>query len=149
MIPLRNNKYIKDLLSKSRTMWNDMVPSLNLAQIEWRLENQEVILGIVTKTGLFNNKIVQLILLKKDDGQYILFSPASKKDKGIPCFLYDIADIDEFVKRYPIQPVYDNKDFAIDGLYDELLTIKTKPTRGFIETRKNEETEVFEIIIER
>ena len=149
MLKLRNNKYIEQLLEQSKNMWNKEIQSLSLAQIEWRFTNKETVLGIISKTGIFTTKIIQLILLKKKDGRYVLFSPSTKKDKGIPCFLYDIGDIDEFVKRYPIQPVYDMEGISLDELYDELEIIKEKPTRGFIETAKERKTEVFEIAIER
>ena len=52
---------------------------------------------------------------------------------------------DEFVKRYPVQPVYDNGEIPLDDLYDELEFIKDKTARGFIETRKNDITRIYEI----
>lgn len=145
MMTLRNNKYIYNILENSRKMWNEDMNSLSLAQIEWRFENKATVLGIIGKTGILFKTTIQLILLKKTDGNYVLFSPSSKKDKGVPCFLYDIMDIDEFVKRYPIQPVYDDMDITLDDLYDELESIKNKTTRGFIETRKNDMTRIYEI----
>lgn len=142
---LRNNKYIYDILESSKSLWNENMNSLSLAQIEWRFDNKAAVLGIIGKAGFIFKTTIQLILLKKTDGNYVLFSPSSKKDKGMPCFLYDILDIDEFVKRYPVQPVYDNSEIPLDDLYDELESIKDKTTRGFIETRKNDITRIYEI----
>lgn len=142
---LRANNYILKALENSRKYWNEDMNSLSLAQIEWRFENQTTILGIATSVGNIFKTSIQLILLKKDDGNFVLFSPSSKKDKGIPCFLYDIMNIEEFIKRYPIQPVYDNSEIPLDDLYDELEKIKNKITRGFIETRLNEQTRIYEL----
>lgn len=143
---LRANNYILKALENSRKYWNEDMNSLSLAQIEWRFENQTTILGIATSVGNIVKTPIQLILLKKDDGNFVLFSPSSKKDKGIPCFLYDIMDIEEFIKRYPIQPVYDNSEIPLEDLYDELEKIKNKITRGFIETRLNEQTRIYELV---
>lgn len=142
---LRKNKYIYDILESSKSLWNENMSSLSLAQIEWRFDNKATVLGIIGKVGFIFKTTIQLILLKKTDGNYVLFSPSSKKDGGMPCFLYDILDIDEFVKRYPVQPVYDNSEIPLDDLYDELESIKDKTTRGFIETRKNDITRIYEI----
>lgn len=142
---LRANNYILKALENSKKYWNKDMNSLSLAQIEWRFENQTTVLGIVTSVGNIFKTPIQLILLKKDDGNFVLFSPSSKKDKGIPCFLYDIMDIEEFIKRYPIQPVYDNSEIPLEDLYDELEKIKNKITRGFIETRLNEQTRIYEL----
>lgn len=142
---LRANNYILKALENSKKYWNKDMNSLSLAQIEWRFENQTTVLGIVTSVGNIFKTPLQLILLKKDDGNFVLFSPSSKKDKGIPCFLYDIMDIEEFIKRYPIQPVYDNSEIPLEDLYDELEKIKNKITRGFIETRLNEQTRIYEL----
>lgn len=142
---LRANKYIVEGLENSKALWNEEMNSLSLAQIEWRFENKETVLGVIGKAGFLFKTKIEFILLKKDDGNYVLFSPSSRKDKGIPCFLYDIMEIDEFVKRYPIQPVYDNDEIPLEDLYDELEGIKNKMTRGFIETRVGEPTRVFEI----
>ena len=142
---LRANNYILKALENSKKYWNEDMNSLSLAQIEWRFENQTTVLGIVTSVGNIFKTPIQLILLKKDDGNFVLFSPSSKKDKGIPCFLYDIMDIEEFIKRYPIQPVYDNSEIPLEDLYDELEKIKNKITRGFIETRLNEQTRIYEL----
>lgn len=146
MLELQNNKYIRKILDNSRQLWNYDIAPLSLSQIEWRLENRREVIGISTYDGLFLRRSIQLILIKSDDGSFKLFSPSTKKDKTIPCFLYDIMDIEEFVKRYPIQVVYDdNIDLPLDELYDELLEIRNRPTRGFIETRKDLETEIYEI----
>lgn len=142
---LRANKYIVEALENSRNYWNEDMNSLSLAQIEWRFENQTPVLGILTSMGVIFKTSVQLILLKRTDGNYVLFAPSSKKDKGIPCFLYDIMDIEEFLKRYPIQPIYEGTNIPLDDLYDELESIKDKTTRGFIETRLNEPTRVYEL----
>lgn len=142
---LRANNYILKALENSKKYWNKDMNSLSLAQIEWRFENQTTVLGITTSVGNIFKTPIQLILLKKDDGNFVLFSPSSKKDKGIPCFLYDIMDIEEFIKRYPIQPVYDNSEIPLEDLYDELEKIKNKITRGFIETRLNEQTRIYEL----
>lgn len=142
---LRANKYIAEALENSKRYWNEDMNSLSLAQIEWRFENQTPVLGILTSMGVIFKTSVQLILLKRTDGNYVLFAPSSKKDKGIPCFLYDILDIEEFLKRYPIQPIYDNVDIPLDDLYDELDSIKDKTTRGFIETRLKEPTRIYEL----
>ena len=142
---LRTNNYILKALENSKKYWNEDMNSLSLAQIEWRFENQTTVLGIATSVGNIFKTPIQLILLKKDDGNFVLFSPSSKKDKGIPCFLYDIMDIEEFIKRYPIQPVYDNSEIPLEDLYDELEKIKNKITRGFIETRLNEQTRIYEL----
>lgn len=143
---LRANNYILKALENSKKYWNEDMNSLSLAQIEWRFENQTTVLGITTSVGNIFKTPIQLILLKKDDGNFVLFSPSSKKDKGIPCFLYDIMDIEEFIKRYPIQPVYDNSEIPLEDLYDELEKIKNKITRGFIETRLNEQTRIYELV---
>ena len=142
---LRANKYIVEGLENSKTLWNEGVNSLSLAQIEWRFKNKETVLGVIGKAGFLFKTTIEFILLKKDDGNYVLFSPASRKDKGIPCFLYDIMEIEEFVKRYPVQPVYDNDEIPLEDLYDELESIKNNRTRGFIETRVGEPTRIFEI----
>ena len=57
----------------------------------------------------------------------------------------DIMDIEEFVKRYPIQVLYTKEHPNADELYEQLDKIKDKTTKGFIETRKNMNTMIFEI----
>ena len=141
MMKLRFNKYLVNLLETSRKMWNEDVEPLNLAQLEWRTENQTKVLGLKSSYGFLFKKYTELIIAKRKDGNYVLFAPASKKDDGIPSFFYDILDIAEFVKRYPVQPVYE----GLDDLYDEVETIKEKMTRGFVETRENTPTQIFEI----
>lgn len=152
MLRLRRNNYVEKMLNSSREVWDKRIPSLSLEQIEWRIENSNTVLGIFGLSGTLFKRIVRPILLKRDDGGYVLFTPASKKDKEMPHFLYDILDIEEFVKRYPIQPVYTDDmikelDIELDliNLIEDLDSIKNKPTYGFIETREKEETQVFNI----
>lgn len=147
MNSLRRNKYIEEILNNSHKIWNETIPSLTLNQIEWRLENSNMALGIVGYSGHIFKRIVRMILLKKENGGYVVFTPASKKDKGVPHYLFDIADIEEFVRRYPVQPVYTEDDgIPMEDLLDELEGIKEGSPLGFIETRNDKKTEVFNII---
>ena len=86
IMTLRNNKYIYNILESSKNLWNENISSLSLAQIEWRFDNKATVLGIIGKAGFIFKTTIQLILLKKTDGNYVLFSPSSKKDGGVPCF---------------------------------------------------------------
>lgn len=144
MMMLRPNKYIKKILDGSKRFVDK---GLTLEQIQWRGENKnDKVLGLMTTTGTFFKKPLQLILLQKSDGGYRLFTVRSKKDGIIPCFLFDIIGIEEFVKRYPIVPVYDafGSDIS-EKIVEELEEIKDKPAIGFIEIRENADTMVFEI----
>jgi hypothetical protein len=143
MLTLRNNKYIRKLLETSRNFWNEEIPSLTLAQIDWRFENSDVVMGLIGKPSFFSGH-KQAILLKRTDGNFVLLSPSTRKDE-IPCFLYDIMDIDEFIKRYPIRVIYQQEDDLTEALCADLDKIKDKQTRGFIETRKGQETIIYEI----
>lgn len=64
-----------------------------------------------------------------------MFGPGTRKDE-YPVYLYDIMDIEEFVKRYPVQVLYTKEHPNADELYEQLDKIKDKTTKGFIETRK-------------
>lgn len=143
MLRLRNNKYIKKMLDTSRDYWNEEIPSLSLAQIDWRFENSNAVMGLIGKPSFFSGH-KQAILLKRTDGNYVLLSPSTKKD-DIPCYLYDIMDIDEFIKRYPIRVICQQDDDLIEKLCEDLERIKDKRTRGFIETRQGQETIIYEI----
>ena len=98
MNSLRRNKYIEEILNNSHKIWNETIPSLTLNQIEWRLENSNMALGIGGYSGHIFKRIIRMILLKKENGGYVVFTPASKKDKGVPHYLFDIGDIEEFGK---------------------------------------------------
>ena len=74
----------------------------------------------------------------------MLLSPSTRKDE-IPCYLYDIMDIDEFIKRYPIRVIYQQDDDLTEKLCEDLEKIKDRQTRGFIETRQGQETIIYEI----
>lgn len=143
---LRRNRYIENLLNSSTEMWNNGISPLNMSQIEWLYNNTDKIVGILCKQGFLFSKYITLILLKNDSGNYVLFSPYSKKEKGIPHYLYDIIDIEEFINRYPIQRVYEDDDFSIE-LKEDLEKIKNHTTIGFIETRKTINTEVYNLSI--
>jgi hypothetical protein len=111
------------------------------------MENINGTIGIVGSEGILFTKYSFLILLRKSDGDYVLFAPSSKKDKGTPCYLYDIIDIKEFINRYPIQPLFldwDKEDR--EELYFQLEEVKDRVTRGFIETELNKETRILELI---
>lgn len=147
---LRTNKYIKKLLEGSKSNHSFSCNSdegLTLSQIEWRMENMNGTIGIVGSEGILFTKYSFLILLRKSDGDYVLLAPSSKKDKGTPCYLYDIIDIKEFINRYPIQPLFldwDKEDR--EELYFQLEEVKDRVTRGFIETELNQETRILELI---
>lgn len=147
---LRTNKYIKKLLEGSKSNHSFSYNSdegLTLSQIEWRMENMNGTIGIVGSEGILFTKYSFLILLRKSDGDYVLLAPSSKKDKGTPCYLYDIIDIKEFINRYPIQPLFldwDKEDR--EELYFQLEEVKDRVTRGFIETELNKETRILELI---
>ena len=47
MLKLRNNKYIRKMLDTSRNYWNEEIPSLSLAQIDWRFENSNTVMGLI------------------------------------------------------------------------------------------------------
>lgn len=120
------------------------MPGLQLHQINWKCDNQMVILGIVGKTKLFGG-YRQIILLRKEDGNFVLYAPSKRKER-YPLYLYDIMDIENFVKRYPVQVlsnVQERKD--MEELFDELEVIKEQQARGFIETQKNLPSLVYEI----
>lgn len=142
---MRRNKFLVKLLESSRQMWNDDIKPLTLSQIEWRQENKYDVIGCIGKRTLF--KTVPVFLLRKDKNDYVLFAPASKRD-DVPCFLYNIIDIDEFINRYPMMTLVleDDDLFDVMALHDELEKIKVKLTRGFIETRENEETRIYELV---
>ena len=143
MLKLRNNKYIRKMLDTSRDYWNEEIPSLSLAQIDWRFENSNAVMGLIGKPSFLSSH-KQAILLKRTDGNYVLLSPSTRKD-DIPCYLYDIMDIDEFIKRYPIRVIYQQDDDLTEKLCEDLERIKDKQTRGFIETRQGQETTIYEI----
>ena len=136
---IRANKYLSKLIESSKKIahLSPIEQGLSLQQIEWRFENSSSILGLIGTSGIFGN-VQQLILLRKEDGQYVLFAPATRRDK-YPCYLYDILNIEEFIKQYPIQPLFQvgNED-DVDELYDQLEGIKGEQTRGFIELENNE-----------
>lgn len=140
---LRNNKYLTKLLESSKKIWKRDIPSFSLNQIEWRTENTDSVIGILGKKHWFS-PYKQMILLKTSDNTYVLFGPGTRKDE-YPVYLYDIMDIEEFVKRYPIQVLYTKEHPNADELYEQLDKIKDKTTKGFIETRKNMNTMIFEI----
>ena len=100
-------------------------------------------MGILGKKHWFS-PYKQMILLKTSDNTYVLFGPGTRKDE-YPVYLYDIMDIEEFVKRYPVQVLYTKEHPNADELYEQLDKIKDKTTKGFIETRKNMNTMIFEI----
>ena len=78
MMMLRPNKYIKKILDGSKRFVDK---GLTLEQIQWRGENKnDEVLGLMTTTGTFFKKPLQLILLQKSDGGYRLFTVRSKKD---------------------------------------------------------------------
>ena len=141
MLKLRNNKYIRKILDTSRNYWNEEIPSLSLAQIDWRFENSNVIMGLIGKPSFFSSHR-QAILLKRTDGNYVLLSPSTRKDD---LYLYDIMDIDEFIKRYPIRVIYQQDDDLTEQIYEDLERDKDGRTRGFIETRQGQETIIYEI----
>ena len=143
MLKLRNNKYIRKILDTSCNYWNKEIPSLSLAQIDWRFENSNTVMGLIGKPSFFSSHR-QAILLKRTDGNYVLLSPSTRKDE-IPCYLYDIMDIDEFIKRYPIRVIYQQDDDLTEKLCEDLEKIKDRQTRGFIETRQGQETIIYEI----
>ena len=89
---LRRNKFLTKLLEGARHMWNNEIPSLTLSQILWRQENRNDLIGCIGKRSLF--RTIPVFLLKRKDGGYVLFAPSSKKD-DIPCYLYDILNIQE------------------------------------------------------
>ena len=141
---LRRNKFLTRLLEGAKHMWNNEISSLTLSQILWRQENRNDLIGSIGKRSLF--RTIPVFLLKREDGGYVLFAPSSKKD-DIPCYLYDILDIQEFVKRYPMTPLMLEEDeYDTAEVYEEFNRIKDKPTRGFIETELNEETKIYEIV---
>lgn len=147
---LRANKYIKKLLENSKhrqTPWDYYgKDGLTLPQIEWRNENSYSVMGIIGVEGRLFPRYSHLILLKRSDGDYVLLSPSSKKDKGLPCFLYNILNIEEFLKRYSVSPLFLEWDKQeVEELHFQLQSIKDKSTRGFIETEPNEETRIIEL----
>lgn len=147
---LRTNKYIKKLLERSKynhSFSYNLNEGLTLSQVEWRMENMNGTIGIIGSEGILFTKYSFLILLRRSDGDYVLLAPSSKKDKGAPCYLYDIIDIKEFINRYPIQPLFldwDKEDR--EELYFQLEEVKDQVTRGFIETELNKETRILELI---
>lgn len=144
MMMLRQNKYVSKILERSKTFIDK---GLTLDQIKWRNDNKnDEVLGIITSTGGLFGKPLQLILLQNSRGDYRLFSVASKKDGIVPCFLFDIIGVEEFIKRYPIVPVYNafGEDIT-QKIVEELDEIKDKPAIGFIEVREDKDTMVYEI----
>lgn len=139
-----NNQHIKKLLLSSPGLYNEK--GLNPEQIKWRMENSRNVLGLIGKTGFFG-KAKQMILVEKEENAYMLLCPATRKD-AYPNFLYDIIDIDEFCRNFPVRAfVYDDeRDIDMDILFDDLQTLKNKKAKGFIEFRNNEPF-VYELVI--
>lgn len=136
---LRSNKYIIKILDSSYKYWKKDIKSLSLEQILWRFENTYSIIGIIGKPSIFSD-FKELLLLKRDDGRFVLLSPSNKKDK-YPCYLYDISDIKKFVEKYKVRLIDNNND----ELFFELDKIKNEKTRGYIDI-DDDFTYVYEFI---
>lgn len=135
---IKSNKYIEKILSKSYSPEY----SITLGQINWRLENKETVFILWSKPVLWRKPTVAF-LMKRSCGDFALLAPRVKGEQ--PGFLYDIIDIDEFVKRYAVSEMSSDEEMFYE-LYDKLEEVKDKPGIGFIETRKEDKTRVYELI---
>lgn len=142
---LRANKYISKILDNSKVL---MDKGLSYKQILWREENKnDEVLGIYTSTGLFLKKPVQLLLMKNSRGTYRILTVRSWRDGMVPMYIYDICDIEEFVKRYPIAPAYEGLDHDLMALLlEDIDSFRDNPSVGFIETIDGDETRVYEFV---
>lgn len=139
---LKPNEHIKNLLISADNLYKGA--TLSGSQVEWKLENQDYVLGLIGKDGFFGRRKM-MIIHKNKDGNYQLLSPREKSDK-YPNYLYDIVDLEEFCKQVPVRAFLfgDERDAFLDEIRQTLETTKMPPSVGYIETNE-EGVFVFEL----
>lgn len=136
-LKFRKNTHVEKILERSHSGEHNY----SLSQIEWKFENKEVVFILWSKPRFWRRSL-PVFLVQRSNGSFAILS--SQKFRGLPCYLYDIIDIESFLQKYAFTELKADEDGMYE-IYDKLQEIKDKPGIGFIETHMEQKTKVYDI----